>query len=204
MSWNWKEQNQTSFDVFLDQSWWICKIFLSEDTKILHCIISFYTYGLSLVAFCHQPHPNTKEPGFPWWVRNCTGIDGKPNHTRFSTFGSISLDFLKDFGRPCWTRNLWIFFWCNISNQKERCGNLRNLKGIWMSCSSSFRMSQTSRVSKVDCLPGPYLSNAASIQMLEIGNLTHLHPWSNLFQLDFKHEKCRPFLLTLRAWLRYG
>ena len=41
----------------------------------------------------------------------------------------------------------------------------------------------------VDCLSGPYLSNAASIRMLEIGNLPHLHPWCNLFQLDFKHEK---------------
>ena len=132
------------------------------------------------------------------------------NHTQFLTSGScfwsISLDFLKDFGRPCWTRSPWIFFWCNISNQKGATWksskpqrHLDVFLAVTSTCVtqelklsssfSSFRMSQTSRVSKVGCLSGPYLSNAASIRMLEIGNLTHLHPWCNLFQLDFKHEK---------------
>lgn len=97
MPWIWKEQKQISFDVFLDQSWWVCKIFLSKDTKILHCIMSFYTYyRLSLVAFCHQPHTKTKEPWFPSWVGNCTGIDGK------QTTRSFWLQDPDAFGRYLW------------------------------------------------------------------------------------------------------
>ena len=214
MSWIWKEQKQFSFDVFLDQSSWICKIFLSEDTKILHCIISFYTYSrLSLVAFCHQPHPKTKEPWFPSWVRNCTGIDGKQTTRSF---------WLQDhaFGRYLWISwkildgrvELEIhgsFFDATslIKRSDVEIFETSKALGCLPSCQVNMCHTRTealkqfqliSDVSNFTCL------NAASIRMLEIGNLTRLHPWCNLFQLDFKQKKCRPFLLKLRPWLRYG